>query len=263
MTVHASWLITGAGGSIGRCLAEGLRDVVSHLVLTDARIDSSTEFQVEPLNILDRNALVEAFQGIDGVIHLAAISDEADFDELTEVNILGTRNVLEAARKARVRRVVYASSNRLTGFWPSNQEIDVHVAVRPDGFYGVSKAAAEALGRLYSDKFKLEFVAVRIGTFLEKPQNSRHLSTWLSARDCVAAFRSAMFAPIDGFASFYAVSNNTRRWWSLEDGRLLGFIPIDDAEQFADEFSDKSIPFDLQGGSFTTPEFSLLRQRDS
>ena len=263
MIANETWLITGASGSVGRCLAAGLRSDVDRLVLTDLSTEPSSEGDVQHLDILDREALNQAFRDVDGVIHLAAVSDEADFDDLVESNIIGTRNVLEAARQNDVRRVVYASSNRLTGFWPSDQTIGVDAAVRPDGFYGVSKAACEALGRLYVDKFDLEFVAVRIGTYLEKPQNARHLSTWLSPRDCVSAFRAAMSAPIDGHAAFYAVSANTRRWWDLAVGHALGFNPVDDAEKFADEFPDKTIPHGLQGGAFTTPEFSLSRQREA
>jgi uronate dehydrogenase len=258
-----TWLITGANGSVGRCLAAGLRGDVDRLILSDLRTEPSPYGDIRHLDILDREALNQAFRDVDGVIHLAAVSDEADFYDLVDANIIGTRNVLEAARRQGVRRVVYASSNRLTGFWPSDQTIGVDAAVRPDGFYGVSKVACEALGRLYVDKFDLEFVAVRIGTYLEKPQNARHLATWLSPRDCVAAFRAAMVAPIEGYAAFYAVSANTRRWWDLTAGHALGFDPVDDAETFADEFPDKTIPFGLQGGSFTTPEFSLSRQREA
>lgn len=263
VTRNEYWLVTGAHGAVGRCLASGLQHDVAGLVLTDLQARSGDDYDVRALDIMDRAALDEAMFGVDGVVHLAAISDEADFDDLVEVNIVGTRNVLEAARRNDVRRVVYASSNRLTGFWPSDQTIGVDAEVRPDGFYGVSKVACEALGRLYVDKFGLEFVAVRIGTYLERPQNVRHLSTWLSPRDCVSAFRAAMSAPIEGYAAFYAVSNNTRRWWDLADGRALGFIPVDDSEMFADQFTDQTVPFGLQGGSFTAAEFSLSRQRES
>ena len=57
--------------------------------------------------------------------------------------------------------------------------------VRPDSLYGVSKAAGEALCRLYVDKFGLSAVAIRIGTFINEPGNTRHLSTWTSQADTV------------------------------------------------------------------------------
>ena len=84
--------------------------------------------------------------------------------DLTEVNITGTYHVLEAARRTGVDRVVYASSNRVTGFYDIDTLVDEH-APRPDGFYGVSKVAGEALCRLYSDKFDLSTIVIRIGSY--------------------------------------------------------------------------------------------------
>lgn len=252
-------MVTGAAGGVGRCVVARLDGAVGSLVRLDsAPLDGPDAVQAD---VRDLGALLQATAGLDGIVHLAAIPDEADFDDLVDVNILGTRNVLEAARRNRVRRVVLASSNRVTGFWPVSSTVDVEAPPRPDGFYGVSKVACEALGRLYADKFGVEFVGVRIGTLLDQPMNVRHLSTWLSHRDCGEAFVAAMTAPVDRYATFYAVSRNARRFWDLEHGRRLGFEPMDDAEQFAAEFAGASIPGGVQGGAFATPEFSLDRQK--
>jgi uronate dehydrogenase len=132
---------------------------------------------------------------------------------------------------------------------------------RPDSFYAVSKVAVEALGRLYADKFGLEVVNVRIGSFEEQPRNVRHLSTWLSPADCVAAFVAAMTAPGVRHATFYGVSNNTRRFWSLEAGNALGFHPVDEAELYAASLPPDDSPFECQSGAFTAPEYTLERQR--
>ena len=253
------WLVTGAAGTVGRCVVARLVGAVQSLALLDsAPLDGAGGVQVD---VRDFAGLLRVTAGLDGIVHLAAVPDEADFDDLVDVNVLGTRNVLEAARRNGVRRVVLASSNRVTGFWPVSSTIDVEAPPRPDGFYGVSKVACEALGRLYADKFNVEFVGVRIGTLLERPTNVRHLSTWLSHRDCGEAFVAAMTAPVDRFATFYAVSRNTRRFWDLEAGRRLGFEPVDDAERFAADFLDETIPGGVQGGAFATPEFSLDRQK--
>ena len=252
-------MVTGAAGAVGRCVVARLEGAVRSLALLDsAPLDGADSMQVD---VRDVAAMLRATVGLDGIVHLAAVPDEADFDDLVDVNVLGTRNVLEAARRNGVRRVVFASSNRVTGFWPATSSIDVEAPPRPDGFYGVSKVACEALGRLYADKFSVEFVGVRIGTLLDRPKNVRHLSTWLSHRDCGEAFVAAMTARVDRFATFYAVSHNARRFWDLEAGRRLGFEPVDDAERFADEFLGESIPGGVQGGAFATPEFSLDRQK--
>jgi uronate dehydrogenase len=210
-------------------------------------------------DLRDRQAMIDACAGAHGVLHLGGIADEARFDDLSEVNIVGTFNVLEAARLAGATRVVYASSNRLTGFYPRRTVVEPEMPPRPDGLYGASKVAGEALGRLYSDKFGLSFIAIRIGSFEEIPQDLRQLSTWLSPRDCAAAFLAAMQAPGVRYAAFYGVSANTRRFWDLDAGHRLGFDPVDNAEDHAADIDMPSPPSENspQGGFYASPEFTL------
>ena len=95
--------------------------------------------------------------------------------------------------------------------------------------------AAEALLHLYVDRYGIDAVSTRIGSFLEMPTTRRQLSTWLSHDDAVRMFHAALTAPSPGFAVVYGVSANTRGWWDLEPGRSLGYHPEDDAEQYAAE----------------------------
>lgn len=260
---HQTWVVTGSSGSVGRCVVDGLVGVVGTLRLVDIvvphHLPDGTTFTLA--DIRDYGAIAAALEGADGVVHLAGIPDEAHFADLVESNILGTHHVLEAARVLGIRRVVYASSNRATGFNPVTTLLDPDMPGRPDGLYGASKLAAEALGRLYVDKFGLEVVNVRIGSYLEVPTNERHLATWLSPRDCVAAFIAAMSAPEVGYATFYGVSANTRRFWSLDAGIALGFTPSDNAEQYADSVAPWPGRTDVQGGGFASQEYTLDRQR--
>lgn len=260
---HQTWVVTGSSGSVGRCVVDGLVGVVGTLRLVDIvvphHLPDGTTFTLADIH--DYGAIAAALEGADGVVHLAGIPDEAHFADLVESNILGTHHVLEAARVLGIRRVVYASSNRATGFNPVTTLLDPDMPGRPDGLYGASKLAAEALGRLYVDKFGLEVVNVRIGSYLEVPTNERHLATWLSPRDCVAAFIAAMSAPEVGYATFYGVSANTRRFWSLDAGIALGFTPSDNAEQYADSVAPWPGRTDVQGGGFASQEYTLDRQR--
>ena len=261
-----TWLVTGAAGRVGRCVVDGLRGRLHVLRAADLELPATaggTADGVERLafDVRDLAACEAATRGVDGVVHLAGIPDEADVVELVDTNIIGTHHVLEAARRTGVRRVVLASTNRTTGFYPVATEVDPAMPVRPDSFYAVSKVAVEALGRLYADKFGLEVVNVRIGSFEEQPRNVRHLSTWLSPRDCVAAFVAAMAAPGVRYATFYGVSSNTRRFWSLEAGNALGFHPVDDAEPYDASLPPDDTPFEHQSGAFTSPEYTLERQR--
>ena len=235
MLAAQTWALTGAAGQIATSLRPELASRVGSLRLLDLA-------GVEPehpgeesivVDVRDRDAITEAIAGADGVLHFAGVGKEADFRELADVDIVGTFNVLEAARRARAKRFVYASSNRLTGFYPTSTTVTPDMPSRPDGLYGASKVACEALTRLYSDKFGLSVVSMRIGSFEDAPHDERELSTWLSPADCLAAVLVAMTAPDVDHATFYAVSHNTRGWWDLTPGQELGFYPRDDAERHA------------------------------
>lgn len=182
------------------------------------------------VDVRDEGALEQALEGAHGVLHLGGLANEADFRDLVDVNIVVTYNVLDAAPRGGIRRVVFAGCNRLTGFYPTDTLVDASMVPRPDGCYGISKVGGEALGRLYADKFGLQVVAIRIGSFEETPGDERQLSTWLSPADCVRAFLAAMTALELEFAAFYAVSRNTRGYWDLRDGLAVGFKPEDNAE---------------------------------
>ncbi|MFE9913555.1 NAD-dependent epimerase/dehydratase family protein [Micromonospora sp. NPDC005553] len=255
-------VVTGAAGRIGTIVREALRNEARQLVLIDRdplTPQSPTE-RVICLDLANLDAVVSAFEGADVVIHLAGVPDEAPLANLLNGNVLGTFHVLEAARRQRVGRVVLASSNRVTGFYPVGKVVDPDDPVRPDGFYGVSKVAIEALGRLYADKFALSVVCLRIGSVEDSPDEARYLATWLSPRDCAGFIRAASTAPAVSFVTAYAVSANTRRFWSLDAGINLGYTPVDNAEDHAahvpgaEEHVDSRAP---QGGAYTNADYSL------
>ncbi len=212
------------------------------------------------LDLADLEAVVAALDGADAVVHLAGLPDEAPLARLLDSNVLGTYHVLEAARRQGVGRVVLASSNRVTGFYPVGQVVTPDAPVRPDGFYGVSKVAVEALGRLYADKFGLSVVCLRIGSFEDEPTEARHLATWLSPRDGVGFIRAAIIASDVHFVTTYAVSANTRRFWDTAAGAQIGHLPVDNAESYAAQVPGSQTATDataLQGGTYASVEYSL------
>lgn len=253
------WLVTGAAGRIGIALRGALSAYPLRLVSTDVRAVEAVGEDDETLllDVADLPALTRTFAGLDGVIHLGGLSDEADFRDLAQINIVGTYHVLEAARRAGVPRVVYASSNRVTGMYPTTTLVDPDMPSRPDGFYGVSKVAGEALCRLYADKFGLSTIALRIGSYENEPGNPRERSTWLSPDDAVRAFVAAMTTDA-ATAVFYAVSANTDGWWDRAPGEAIGYRPLDDA---ADRPVDGLVG-EPQGGPFAAPAYSLDRMRE-
>ncbi|HEY1175903.1 MAG TPA: NAD(P)-dependent oxidoreductase, partial [Phytomonospora sp.] len=165
--------VTGAAGAIGSLLRARLREHAGRLVLLDrAPLTAVGDHErVHTLDLTDGPAVHEALHDVDAVVHMAGIADEAPLADLLAANVLGTQNVLEAARRHGIGRVVLASSNRVGGFHPNGHVTTPDDPARPDGLYGVSKVAVEALGRLYADKFGVSVVCLRIGSFEERPSN--------------------------------------------------------------------------------------------
>lgn len=231
-------VLTGAAGAIGSVLRAALAPLVAELVSSDLYDLSSLAPNERSLraDLVEAGDVHRLLAGADAVVHLGGIADEADFATLAGPNLIGVFNVLEAARRQGVSRIVYASSNRITGFYSPQDRLAGDEPVRPDGLYGATKAYGEALGRLYVDKFGLEFVAVRIGSFEEEPGDARQLSTWLSHGDAARVFEASLSALGDlGFHIVYGVSANSRSWWLSSAGdERLGFTPHDNAEQYAE-----------------------------
>ena len=251
-------LLTGASGRIGSCLRAGLRDELEELRLTDRHEleeppSGSETFAAAELT--DPAAVNRAMEGVEAVVHLAAEPGELAFGELLGSNFTGTFNVFDAARRAGVRRVVFASSNHATGFYPAGERLTGVEPVRPDGLYGVSKVFGEALARMYCDRFGLEAICLRIGAFQPRPLEPSHLAIWLSHGDTVRLVRACLSAPDIGFLIAYGVSANTRAWWDWRPAaERLGYEPQDDAERFAASVSEGPEP-KLQGEPFTEPGY--------
>lgn len=246
-------LLTGAAGRVATAVRPVLRELAGEVVLTD-RLPVARPVEGERFvraELADPAPWVGLAAGCDAVLHLGAVPDEAAFDVLAGPNLHGVFHVYDAARRAGVRRVVVASSGRATGFYRTGERLDGDATPRPDGLYGATKAFSEALGRMYADKFGLEVVALRIGTFEERPRTTRDLSTWLSPGDARRLVRAALTGPVDGFLAVYGVSANTRAWWELPPA--LGYVPADDAEDYAGDVEpDDGIAF--QGGPSTARE---------
>jgi len=249
--------VTGAAGQIGRVVCAGLRDGHGHDVVG---LDVTRATGVESVDVRDTETLTRLLNGCDAVVHLASIAGETSFETALDTHLRTTHSVLEAMRGASVRRIVYASSNHAVGFTPRAASVGVDVRPRPDTFYGLGKAATEALCSLYVDRHDLQAACLRIGSFRERPTRRRHLSTWLSPGDAVRLVQACVTAPGMGYAVVYGISANSRRWWDLEPGRTLGYDHEDDAEAFdgqilATEESDDD-RFDARhvGGDFSRPD---------
>ena len=256
-------VVTGAAGRIGAILRTRLAAPGRVLRLLDVvPVAAGPDEEATTASVTDMAAMTEACEGADAVIHLGGIPSEAEWEAILDVNINGTYTVLEAARRAGVPRVIIASSNHAVGFTPLGAgPIPDYVFPAPDTFYGASKAAGEALGALYSRRYGMDVVCVRILSCFERPQNARMLGTWLSPDDAGRLFEACLTVPSPGYRVIFGVSANTRGGLvSLAEARALGFEPKDDAEQFAAEVLAEHgdiTPGDpagrFLGGDFTGP----------
>jgi uronate dehydrogenase len=218
--------------------------------------------QLVAASVTDPAAMADACSGADAVIHLAGLSGEAPWEQTVEVNIGGTYTVLEAARGAGVPRVILASSNHAVGFRRIDEAgpagLPADSSPRPDTYYGVSKAAMEALGSLYHSRFGIDVIVLRIGSFFETPLSlgPRGLASWLSPDDGARLFEACLAAPEPGYRIVWGVSDNTRRIFSLTEAQELGYTSYDDAEAYADQLADAPAPTGIEaetvGGPFCT-----------
>lgn len=225
-------LVTGAAGYLGRLVRASLRGRVPHVRLTDiAPMDPAIGGEeLHPCDLADAAGIARALEGVDAVVHLGASLNVDDWQQTLAINIAGTYNVFEAARRAGARRVVYASSHHAVGMYPVTQKIGVDVPLRPDSLYGLSKCFGENLARYCWDKFGLEAVCLRIGSAKSLPVERREYATWLSEPDFERLLVASLSAPAVSFSVAYGMSDNGDVWWDNAEAAHLGFEPSDKAE---------------------------------
>ncbi len=236
-------LVTGAAGSIGQVVTTGLCDRGHEVVGLDrSPAPGGHEGSWHVADCADPDAVHAVFEEdrVDAVVHLAGHPGEASLTDSLTSHVVTTAALLDACVAHGVTRLVYAGSNHAVGRTPRTDRLTVDVRPRPDTFYGVGKVAAEALLSLYTDRYDLDTVSCRIGSFLPEPSTLRHLSTWLSHDDAVRMVEATLTVPAPGHRVLYGISANTRAWWDLEPGRALGYEPLDDAETFAARIEERA-----------------------
>ncbi len=243
-------LVTGMSGQIGGIIRRYLGDKYELSGIDRTPMDDVTSAVAD---ISDLDAIKLAFEGIDAVVHLGADpSPRASWESVLQNNLIGTRNVYEASRLAGVKRIVFASSNHAVGFYPLRQDpykaiYDGRLGeirrpflplttdlIRPDSYYGVSKAFGESLGSYFHDEYGISVICLRIGWVMtpDDPTFSPpSLSLWLSHRDAAQLIEKSVDAPSSvGFAVVNGESDNTMSIWDIEPTkRILGYKPQDGA----------------------------------
>jgi len=236
--------ITGSSGNIGSTLQKGLSRNYG-LSLYDIREGKRLcEAKFTKVDCAQKDELDGIFDGLDALIHLAGNPHpDAPRQVTLRNNFTATSLAFEEARKAGIKKIVYASSN----FYHQGaiakalqegprQQITLDMPPTPLCPYGESKVFGENLGRKLSQA-GISFVALRIGWTV--PQDSPVLydsdymrAVFCSHRDLVQAFTKALEVDTDFLAAF-AVSNNTHGVFDLtETKEKLGFSPQDNAEDY-------------------------------
>ena len=159
-------LVTGGSGFIGRHAVASLSAAGAHVRVVDLKPHPDPSVDIVVGDIADAEALNGAFAGgIDSVVHLAAVTSVLRSVEnpggTFDTNVLGTHVLLEAARRAGVGSLVFASTNAVTG--PMEAPAIVETAVlKPLTPYGATKAAGEMLMSAYTASYGVRCVCLRL-----------------------------------------------------------------------------------------------------
>lgn len=244
-------LVTGLSGLIGRAFLEYEGGAFEVRGLNRRPVPGVVCHQAD---VTDLDAIAPAFAGVDTVVHLAAVvGSDVPFATLLRDNIQGTYNVFEAARRAGVRRLVFASSgNTVTALerempyralargrydelgGQSWERVAPQALGRPGSLYGCSKLWGETLGRYYADVHGVSVICLRIGhtSAADRPTEPREFAVWCSQRDVARGIALAIDAPPSVRYDICFITSDNR--WGYRDlahsREILGYVPQDHAE---------------------------------
>jgi uronate dehydrogenase len=258
--VNGTVVLTGAAGRIGRQLRPALSGICEKLLVVDqaplsAEHANETAFQMA---LSDLEGLAKVMAGANAVVHFAGYPREADWDTLLQANIVGAINLWEAARRAGVERIVYASSNHAVGMYPRTQTLSETSLPCADSRYGVTKVFMETLAQLYAVKHGIRGFGMRIGHCAPEPTDARMLSHWIHPEDMFGLVEVGLKADYSHEVVFGA-SDNACSWWNNDRAKALGFCPRHSADGWISKLQalrpDNAVAEFYQGGSFAAAEF--------
>jgi uronate dehydrogenase len=251
--------MTGAAGGLGQAMRTRLKANCAVLRLSDLSDMNPAQAgeEVVQADLSDKAAVHNMVAGCQAIVHFGGISVEQAWEPILQANIIGLYNLYEAARVHGVKRVVFASSNHVMGFYRQNEVVDATSPPRPDGLYGLSKAFGEDLSRFYFDRYGIETACLRIGSSFPEPKDRRMLATWLSYDDLHRLITACLTTPVLGHSIVYGTSDNTVSWYDNRLAHHIGYRPQDSSDAFRAAVYAKTTEPDLadpavqfQGGAF-------------
>lgn len=206
-------LVTGAGGNLGRAAVPALQQAGYEPVLFDFR-PVQTEHTFVQGDVRDAAAVARAVEGVDAVVHAAALHgihlQAWPAEDFWSINVTGTFNVYDAARRAGVRHVVLGSSMVVYGDVGGGddpwQVVTERTPLRPTNLYGLTKVLSEDIARYHATAAGIQTVALRLGMFVPETferYGFRLLFGGVDDRDVASAVvRALQHAPEGGFDAF-------------------------------------------------------------
>lgn len=243
-------LLTGAAGRLGTHFRSRFAEAGRAVLATD--IAAPADGGAVVLADLADRAAIDALmrQDISAVVHLGGMANEKPWQAILDANIAGTYNIFESARKAGVKRVIYASSYHVLGMHPvSAAPLDRHAEVRPDSLYAVSKLFGENLSRLYHDKFGIGCLNIRICA-ANNPGSQRDIKIWCDRDDLFRLVLAGLDAPELGYHTVFGISDNAGSWYVNEPDQSLGWTP---------EHGSGELPEPAGGWPAPAPEVAVLQ----
>ena len=256
-------LLTGAAGNLGRELRPRLKAYCETLRLSHRSPmgEPGPGEEIFIADLADAAAIVGLLRDVDAVVHMGGVSTEQPWAPILAGNIVGAYNLYESARKNGVKRIVFASSNHVTGFYRQDEVISPRDPVRPDGLYGLSKAFGENLAQLYWDRYRIETVSLRIGSSFPMPKDRRMLATWMSFDDTERLVVAALTSPVVGHSIIYGMSDNATTWWDNTSARHIGYRPQDSSDVFRAEVEARQPVLDASDPAVTYQGGAFVRTR--
>jgi len=228
-------LITGAAGNVGRGILPYIEARYDQLRLSDIIDFDGGPHQMVRCDLADFNAVRELVRDCSAILHFGGCPREAHWREIADANIHGSYNLLEAARREGISRVVIASSTHSVGFESREHLTPSTRNYRPDSIYGVSKLLSEGLASYYADRFGMEIMALRIGLYAPKPRARRNLANWVHAEDLAQLCLIGLEHPDVGYSVVYGVSQTECPIFDNSRAVELGYRPLHTSAVFAEE----------------------------
>lgn len=261
-------LITGSAGKVASVIRPYLREHYKLRLLDRITTTELTENESMLIgDICDQNTIMQACDGVDGIIHLAcSYGLDIDFESTVDANYRSILYLLDACKTLQIPRFVFASSHHVQGQHKSINFIGDDASAAPDGFYGLSKLFGEDACALYAYKYGVKTLSIRIGNADKTVANARCKKIWVSGRDLAQLMRIGLENDTITSDIVYGISNCPNQFFQNKHAFELGYQPQDNSQDNLDpnfvdfENMTASDGKDFVGGPYTPKDLYVNKR---